>query len=49
MKLDDVERGKLSMDSFIGDMEKAVKEWCKIIDEDSPKLESFRRLCFSFF
>lgn len=39
MKLDDVERGKLSMDSFIGDMEKAVKEWCKIIDEDSPKLE----------
>ena len=38
-KLDKVEKGEIRMDSFISEMENAVKEWCKIIDEDKTELE----------
>lgn len=38
-KLDKVEKGELSMESFIYDMEKAVEKWCKIIDDDTTELE----------
>lgn len=37
--LDDVQKNKISYDSFVKNMEQKVREWCQIVDNDNKEYE----------